>query len=83
MVWWVTDFLKRNLKDNKKIGDKHIPKGTSFEDFLKSHIDKVVAKSPAQRKEWYDVRVTYMHEDAKSKEKKGEDGKSKEKKGDK
>jgi hypothetical protein len=54
-----------DIQETKKIGATRIPKGMTYEEFLKTVIDKVVAKTPEQRRKWYDLRVKIMHDPSK------------------
>ena len=60
---WLPEFMAR-LKTTPKLAAKHVPKEfPTFEEYHKSHLDKVAAKTPEARRVWYDKRVALMMSD--------------------
>ena len=62
MLWWLPEFMSR-LRSTPALASKHVPSHLTFEEYYKSQIDKVVSKTPDERRAWYDKRVEIMVND--------------------
>ena len=65
-LWWLPEFMDR-LKTTPALADSHVPSHLTFEEYHKSHIDKVVSKTPDERRAWYEKRLAIMMSDMEQK----------------
>ena len=61
-LWWLPEFMGR-LKTTPSLAEAHVPSHLTFEEYHKSHIDRIVSKTPDERRAWYEKRLAIMKND--------------------